>query len=206
MLTQEQTNQFKKRLLQSQARIIHQLQDHFGLEIAETDAVGELSSYDNHPGDMGTEQFERGKNIALNEHAERDLEEINESLSAIDEGTYGICRVCSADIPYDRLDALPTADTCIDHSSDQQTFSRNRPVEEAVFSPNINPDETTPEIQVGYDAEDAFQEVAFYGSSDTPSDLYGDQDNYNEVYPNSDEDVGTVEDVENLPYFDDKDL
>ena len=35
-----------------------------------------------------------------------------------------------------------------------------------------------------------------YGTSETPSDFYGDRDDYNEMYPNSDEDVGSVEDVE----------
>jgi len=186
---------FKDILLARQSEIIGQVQDRFGLESAYMDSVGELSSYDNHPGDMGTELYERGKDIALNEHAERELEEINEALHAIEEGTYGICRVCSQDIAYERLQAIPTADTCKKHA-DEDTFTRNRPVEEEVFSPNINPDEVTDETQVGYDAEDAWQEVSRYGTSETPSDFYGDRDNYDEMYPNSDEDVGYVEDVE----------
>lgn len=202
MLTSEQIGEFKEELLQSQEKIIKQLQDRFGLELSYIDSVGELSSYDNHPGDMGTEMFERGKDIALNEHAEMELESINEALHAIDEGTYGICRVCSQDIPYDRLVAIPTADTCVHHSEDQQTFSRYRPVEEEVYSPNINPDELTAETQVGYDAEDAYQEVSRYGTSETPSDFYGDRDSYDDMYPNSDEDVGTVEDIEKYPSYD----
>src|SRR5699024_9392544 len=96
---------FKHDLLESQERIIKQLQDRFGLEASYIDSVGELSSYDNHPGDMGTELYERGKDIALNEHVEHELEAINKALHAIEEGTYGICRVCSGDIPYDRLKA-----------------------------------------------------------------------------------------------------
>ncbi|HLQ98607.1 MAG TPA: yteA family sporulation protein, partial [Candidatus Dormibacteraeota bacterium] len=69
-----------------------------------------------------------------------------------------------------------------------------RPVEEDIYSNHINPERN--EKETGYDAEDAWQEVSRYGSSETPSDLYGDRDNYNEMYPNSDEDVGIVEDVE----------
>jgi len=38
--------------------------------------------------------------------------------------------------------------------------------------------------------------VSKYGTSETASDFYGDRDDYNDMYPNSDEDVGTVEDVE----------
>lgn len=197
MLTNEQISEFKEILLARQSEMISQVQDRFGLETSFMDAVGELSSYDNHPGDMGTEMYEREKDIALNEHAERELEAINEALHAIDEGTYGICRVCSMDIAYDRLKAVPTADTCREHAEDNDViFNRSRPVEEEVFSPNINPDEQTDETQVGYDAEDAWQEVSRYGTSETASDFYGDRDNYNEMYPNSEEDVGYVEDVE----------
>mgnify|MGYP001476091470 FL=1 len=160
MLTSQQLSEFKQLLLTRQNEIINQIQDRYGLNSSQKDAIGELSSYDNHPGDMGTETFERGKDLALTEHAEKELEAINEALHAIDEGTYGICKVCSMDIPYERLVALPTADTCIEHAEDTQTFTRYRPVEEEVFSPNINPDEITAETQVGYDAEDAWQEVS----------------------------------------------
>jgi len=198
MLTKEQLKKFKDILLARQSEMIRQVQDRFGLEASFMDAVGELSSYDNHPGDMGTEMYEREKDIALNEHAERELEEINKALHAIDDGTYGICRVCSMDIPLERLEAAPTADTCREHAEDDDDsiFNRNRPVEEEVFSPNINPDEKTSETQVGYDAEDAWQEVSRYGTSETPSDFYGDRDDYGETYPNSDENVGYVEAVE----------
>lgn len=200
MLTDRQLDGFKEILLERQGQMISQVQDRFGLAFSQKDAVGELSSIDNHPGDMGTELYERGKDIALNELAERELEAINKALHAIDEGTFGICRVCSQDIPLERLAALPTADTCIQHSEDDnQIFRHEHPIEAEIYSPNINPDEETPETQVIYDAEDAWQEVSRYGTSETPSDFYGDRDNYNEMYPNSDEDVGYVEDVERYP-------
>jgi len=196
LLPKEQLQQFKQILLNEQAKKIAQVQDRFGLEASHTDAVGELSSYDNHPGDLATEIYERGKDIALNERAEQELEAINEALHAIDEGTYGICRECSMDIPLERLLAIPTTATCVEHAN-TDTFKRERPVEEEVYSAHINPERV--EQETGYDGEDAWQEVSRYGSSETPSDLYGDRDNYNEIYPNSDEDIGIVEDVERYP-------
>lgn len=196
MLTKARLQQCKQLLLTQQAEKIDQVEDHFGLASSHTDNVGELSSYDNHPGDMATEIYERGKDIALNEHTERELEAINEALHAIDQGTYGICRTCGRDIPFERLQAIPTTATCVEHAEDEM-FTHNRPVEEAVISGHINPDRV--EKESGYDAEDAWQEVSRYGSSNTPSDLFGDRDNYNEVYPNSDENIGVVEDVERYP-------
>lgn len=197
MITEEQKNRCKMILTERQSHLIEQVQDHFGLQFAVKDMTGELSSYDNHPADMGTELFERGKDVALNEHAEKELEQINSALHAIDEGTYGICVECGANISFERLEIVPTTDRCFNHADDQ-TFTRDHPVETEVFSPNINPDEVTEETQVGYDAEDAWQEVSRYGTSETASDFYGDRDDYNEMYPNSDELIGSTEVVEEL--------
>lgn len=128
MLSHEQIDQCKNILLARQFELINQVQDHFGLIEQATDSVGELSSYDNHPADMGTELYERGKDTALNEHAEKELEKINESLHAIEEGTYGICIKCGRGISFDRLLAVPTTDRCVNHADDQ-TFTRDHPVE-----------------------------------------------------------------------------
>src|SRR5699024_10808775 len=112
MLTEKQLKELKNDLLKSQERMINQVQDRCGLEVSQMDAVGELSSYDKQPADMGTELYESGKDITLNEHTEQKLQDINKALHAKEEGTYGICRICSVDIPYERLRAVPTADTC----------------------------------------------------------------------------------------------
>lgn len=114
MLTNEKVHRLKKSLLKSQSKMIMQMKN-TEMEAA-TDAVGELSSYDNHPADMGTELYEREKDITFRRNKERELEAVNEALHAIDDGTYGICRVCSMPIPYERLEAMPTADTCVEHA------------------------------------------------------------------------------------------
>ena len=44
------------------------------------------------------------------------LEKINAALQSIDEGTYGKCVVCGKQIEQKRLDAEPTAMTCMEHS------------------------------------------------------------------------------------------
>ncbi|MFC4025365.1 TraR/DksA C4-type zinc finger protein [Oceanobacillus longus] len=198
MITKEQLSKCKAVLMNRQNELIQHVEDHFGMkyEFAK-ESVGELSNYDNHPGDAGTELFEREKDLALNEHAEKELEDINKSIHAIEEGTYGICSTCGEDIQYERLEAIPTTDKCLEHAKND-TFDQPRTIEEKVFSPNINPNEVTDEEQVGYDAEDAWQEVSRYGTSDNQSDLYGDKDHYNEMYENSDERIGAVEDVENF--------
>lgn len=41
---------------------------------------------------------------------------IHTALARIEAGTYGVCSVCGDDIPEARLQALPTATTCIVHA------------------------------------------------------------------------------------------
>src|SRR5699024_10980293 len=102
-------------------------------------------------------------------------------------------------ISYERLAANPTADTCVEHKESRGLAMDKRPIEEEVLSSHINP-EGEPDEETNYDdREDAWQDVSRYGTSDTPSDLYGDHEDYNDVYANSDEQIGIVEDVEGYP-------
>ncbi|SFA39850.1 transcriptional regulator, TraR/DksA family [Parageobacillus thermantarcticus] len=205
MLTNEQLAAFRAELLRAKHELQERLQhnDHFGtLRSHAHDAVGELASYDNHPADEATELYEREKDIALDEHAERELKEIEHALQAIENGTYGICEVCGKPIPYERLKALPTTTCCKEHSRDE-TVSQKRLLEEGVWMPPFGKfDLDSRDESVAYDAEDAWQEVARYDSSDTPSDLGKNIDYYGETYAESEEHVGYVEELENFAAVD----
>lgn len=198
-LSNDQLQRCKQRLSKRQNELITQLKSRYGLEVSQTDSIGELSSYDNHPADLGTELFERSKDLALQEHKERELEEINKSLHAIADGTYGICKVCSMNIPYERLVSNPTADTCIDHAERNDSPANDRPVEEEVINSTFSDIDEEIEEATYYDREDAWQDVSRYGTSNTPSDFFGDRASYDEMYENSDENIGFVEDVERYP-------
>jgi RNA polymerase-binding transcription factor DksA len=83
---------------------------------SETDSISELSSIDQHPGDIGTETFEREKDFSLLEQLEAEIGDLDAALRKVDEGTYGICEVCGRPIEPERLEALPGTRTCIDHA------------------------------------------------------------------------------------------
>ncbi|MDQ0231101.1 yteA family sporulation protein [Metabacillus malikii] len=201
MLSSQQVETFRSQLesMKNELNERFDMNAHFGLDAGHFhESMGELSSYDNHPGDEATELYEREKDIALNEHAEEELNDINRALKAIDEGTYGKCEVCGAEIPLERLDAIPTATTCVNHAP-EEVVSHNRPVEEGVLMPpfgKFNFDDK--DENVAFDAEDAYQIVNSYGSSETPSDLSYPKDHYNDVYMESEEPDGYVEDFENF--------
>ena len=201
MLTSEQLSNFRDQLENEKKDLLVRFEqnDHFGLERGHAhESVGELSSYDNHPGDEGTELYEREKDVALNEHEEIHLGNIDKALAAIEYGSYGKCEVCGAEIPYERLEVLPTTTYCIEHSPDQ-FVSHQRPVEEGVLMPPFGKfDFDEKDESVAYDAEDAWQEVAEFGTSETPSDFAFPNDRYENSYNEADENIGYVEDFENF--------
>jgi RNA polymerase-binding transcription factor DksA len=62
-----------------------------------------------HPGDIGTDLFERERDLGELDDVEQELRDIEDALRRLDEGTYGTCDVCGRPIPDERLEANPTA-------------------------------------------------------------------------------------------------
>lgn len=89
------------------------LQEHVNEEPPLEDT--EISAVDNHPADAATDLTTIVTEKTLSELKEDEIEKIQTALSAMDEGTYGECIVCGKEIPFERLEAIPTALTCIDH-------------------------------------------------------------------------------------------
>lgn len=199
MLTHEQISYLSSVLNEWQQDLSRRIEEneHFGMEYAMVkDSIGELSNYDNHPGDHGTEEFERGKDLALNEHAEKELQDVENALQAIKRGSYGICEVCQKDISFERLKAVPNTIRCVEHAA-EKFISQKRPIEEQVLRPPFGQFENDEKDATFFDAEDSWQSVAAYGTSETPSDFL-DQDklSYDEMFIESDEPVGFVDEVE----------
>jgi len=80
---------------------------------SERDSLSELSGMDQHPADVGTETFERTKDLAILEGIQADIDNIDRALHKVDGGTYGVCELCGNPIPDERLEALPGARFCV---------------------------------------------------------------------------------------------
>lgn len=173
-----------------------------GLRIPLTDSIGELSSYDNHPGDVGDTTFEREKDLGLKLLTEEQLAMIDEALEAVKNGTYGICHVCGREISPERLEIIPYAALCQDcKKKNEETISLYRPVEEKVIFPPFG---RVSRENNAFDGEDSWQAVARYGTSESPSDI-GSVGDYNDIYIDADEAVGTVEKYESIAAHKEKD-
>lgn len=200
MITKQQIEKLQKELLQQKEEYAITGEEASLRDENSRESIGELSLYDNHPADIGTELFERGKDLALSEHAQIQLDKVDHALNAINEGTYGICEHCGAEIPYERLEAIPFTTFCTDHSP-EQNISRNRPVEERILLPADDDTFAVRRETPNQHFEDSFEEVAKYGTSETPSDFLGDYDDYNELYQDESKD-GTQEEYENFSVTD----
>jgi RNA polymerase-binding transcription factor DksA len=98
--------------------------DDDGLDSTETDSVGELSSIDQHQADLGTETFEREKDLSIIERIEAELHDVEYALQRLDDGTYGTCEACGRPIGEARLDAMPAARLCLDDQAQAEREAR----------------------------------------------------------------------------------
>ena len=73
-----------------------------------------IDDFDEAGGDAASDAVVRNQNLAIIDNLRDMLENVNEALGKIDEGTYGVCEVCGKNIPKKRLEALPYATMCTD--------------------------------------------------------------------------------------------
>ncbi|MDA0329739.1 MAG: TraR/DksA C4-type zinc finger protein [Gemmatimonadetes bacterium] len=116
-LTKKQLEHLEKRLLDERARALKAL----GLFDQQTQEDREstdsdFSAYTDHMADQGTEAQEREKAAAFATKEGRYLYRLEEALRRMysDPKNFGKCHTCSADVGFQRLDALPHARYCID--------------------------------------------------------------------------------------------
>ena len=104
------TTTVRTRLLDEQARLTD-IRRSLEQETAESD--GELSSVDQHPADMGSDTFERSKELAILERTQRQLADVDRALRRLEGGDYGTCEACGEAIGAARLTARPAARLCL---------------------------------------------------------------------------------------------
>ncbi len=88
----------------------------------ETESIGELSTYDQHPADVGSEVFEQTKDLAILEQLEANLADIEHAFQRLDDDSYGTCEACGQQIADERLEAQPAARFCV---HDQAALERD---------------------------------------------------------------------------------
>jgi DnaK suppressor protein len=70
------------------------------------------------PNDVADQIEELATNVPLVEELEDRHLDVTEALEKMDEGVYGLCEVCNEPIPLERLKALPSARTDLEHAEE----------------------------------------------------------------------------------------
>lgn len=152
--------------LQTEAQVLREKLHHLGQAgdvLNLVSATSELSVYDNHPADIGSEMFERSKDISLRENLAQALTGVEAALARLADGTYGRCVHCGKYIARERLAALPDTAFCLEcQSAREAAEAPTRPVEEMVVSEHWDTE-----------AEPPFS----FGTSDTGQDKQPEMEN-----------------------------
>jgi len=164
-MEQELMNDFKHQLERGKNNLMQTIShiDDGGLGVSLAESVEELSTYDQHPADVGTEVFERSKDFALREDAMLKVQAIDHAMQRIENGNYGLCEVCGEEIPLERLQAVPYTTQCVRCRAkvEEPSHRKNvRPVEEDVLEPPFARTFNDATDKNEYDGEDAWQDVA----------------------------------------------
>jgi RNA polymerase-binding transcription factor DksA len=107
------TSEFRKLLEEERGRLLHASGR---LEAEASDTGDATGGVDNHLGDTASDTYDRELEEGLDEGVRETLRQIDDALTRIDEGTYGLCEIDDKPIPEDRLRALPWATRCIEHA------------------------------------------------------------------------------------------
>jgi DnaK suppressor protein len=109
-MDQQTTDQLRERLMDEQDELQRQLQelgarqDHDGIE---------NPFLDEGFADAGQATAERVNLLTMVKNLRDTLREVQDALTRMDQGTYGVCQRCGNQIAEERLEALPATRLCI---------------------------------------------------------------------------------------------
>ena len=116
-MDKQSIDQMKNKLIEEKARIENELKrfstrdahnkSHFNPQFSDItdkleESAGEVSQF--------------ADDLALEQNFEKEIKGIDHALDNIANGSYGICEVCKKEINPKRLEANPSAVTCVEHT------------------------------------------------------------------------------------------
>jgi RNA polymerase-binding protein DksA len=115
-MNKKQLSQFRKQLEVLRAQLGQELQQlsESNLNKSQRESTGDLSGYSYHMADVGTDNFGREMELNIASSGNERLRLIEEAIERVDEGSFGKCLSCGAEIHGERLKAIPYTRLCID--------------------------------------------------------------------------------------------
>lgn len=128
-MNRKELKKFKDLLESTRRKIVGDL-NHLqkdALNTSPRDASGDLSGYGFHMADVATDNYDRELNLDIASTEQRLLNDIDNALRKIEDGTYGQCEVCDSKISVQRLRAMPYARLCIKCKEEEEKKERKKP-------------------------------------------------------------------------------
>ena len=114
-MNESDINYFRKKLIKQKKHILYLLENMKKNETIDSNAEmeNELSNYDNHPADSSGNLYDKEIGLSLKKHQLSILNEVNQALDDIENGSYGKCKMCGKDITKERLEYFPYTKYCV---------------------------------------------------------------------------------------------
>lgn len=125
--TKDQVGRFKEIILARKRETLEELDTlkESMMDVTTGEYVSESSNYSLHM-EQGTDAMEREKTFLFASRGSKFVNQLDDALARIDAGTYGMCKVCGLLIPKERLEAVPTAQTCAEYKNTNVPCERGR--------------------------------------------------------------------------------
>ena len=116
------------RRLEAERERLGELREDFALEHLQSESeqenLSELSTAAQHQADLGTETFDRERDLSILEQVEAELADVEHALERLENGTYGTCEACGRPIDEARLEAQPATRFCVDDQAAAEREAR----------------------------------------------------------------------------------
>ncbi len=118
---------FKEIILEKKKEMMEELETlkETMMDVTTGEYVSESSTYSLHM-EQGTDAMEREKTFLFASRGSKFVNQLDDALVRIENGTYGVCRVCQLLVPKERLEAVPTAQTCAEYKNTNVPCERGR--------------------------------------------------------------------------------
>lgn len=125
--TTEELKAFKELIVEKRKETVEELDTlkESMMDVTTGEYVSESSTYSLHM-EQGTDAMEREKTFLFASRGSKFVNQLDDALVRINEGTYGLCKTCQLLVPKERLIAVPTATTCAEFKNSGLPCERGR--------------------------------------------------------------------------------
>ena len=112
--TKKELSGFRKMIIDKRTKVIAEFEatKERAEEMLHNDSTNAI--YSSHMADAGSDQSEMEKTYYWMARENKFLQYLNRALDMLDEGTFGICKVCEELINKERLEEVPHTSSCFD--------------------------------------------------------------------------------------------